>query len=61
MEVTDIKAFIYAYGNMIWGDNVKVLEIRSAHWEGERRNYGLQINLEKTVTLRLSRKKEKAQ
>jgi hypothetical protein len=40
---------------MIWGDSVKELEIRLIHWEREIKNYGLHINLEKTITLRLSR------
>jgi hypothetical protein len=40
---------------------MKELEIISAHWEKERKNYGLQINLKKTVTLRLSKKGRKTQ
>jgi hypothetical protein len=33
MKVTDLKAFIYADDTMTWGDNVKELKIRLAHWE----------------------------
>jgi hypothetical protein len=43
---------------VIWGDNKKELDIRLAHWQRESKNYGLQINFEKTVRLRLSRKEE---
>jgi hypothetical protein len=60
MKVTDLEAFIYA-DDMIWDDNVKELEIRLAHWERESKNYDMQITLEKTVMLRLSRKEEKTQ
>jgi hypothetical protein len=60
MKVTDLKTFICA-GDMIWVDNIKELKIRFAHWERESKNYGLQINLEKVVKLRLSRKEETTQ
>jgi hypothetical protein len=30
-KVTDLKAFIYDI--MMWGDNVKELKMRLAHWE----------------------------
>jgi hypothetical protein len=46
---------------MIWGDKMKELMIRLAHSETESKNYGLQMNMEKTVMLRLSKKKEKTQ
>jgi hypothetical protein len=59
MKVSDLKSFIYANDIIVWGDNVKELEIRLAHWETESKNYGLQINLEKTVTLRLLRGEER--
>jgi hypothetical protein len=61
MKVTDLKAFVYADDNMIWGGKVKELEIRLAHWERESKNYSLQINLEKTVMLRLVTMEEKTQ
>jgi hypothetical protein len=61
MKVTDLKSFIYADYIMIWGDNVKGLKIRSGHWQRDCKNYSLQINLEKTVMLKLSSKKEKTQ
>jgi hypothetical protein len=38
---------------------MKELEIRLAHWERESKNYGLQIDLEKTVILRLWRKEKR--
>jgi hypothetical protein len=37
---------------------MKKLQIKLAHWERESKNYGWQINLEKTVMLRLSREEE---
>jgi hypothetical protein len=61
MKVTDLKAFIYADNIMIWDDSVKELEIRLCHWEREGKDYSLQINLDKTAMLRLSRKEEKTQ
>jgi hypothetical protein len=60
MKITDLKALIYADGIMIQGDTEE-LKIRSAHWERESNNYGLQINLEKTVILRLLNKQDKTQ
>jgi hypothetical protein len=33
IKVTDLKSFIYADDMMIWGDKVKDLKIRLAHWE----------------------------
>jgi hypothetical protein len=45
MEVSDLKAFIYADDIMILDDNVKELETKLAHWERESKNYSLQINL----------------
>jgi hypothetical protein len=59
VKVTDLRAYIYAGDIMIWGDSVKELEIRLAHWGRESPNYGLQIKLEKIVMLRLLRKEEK--
>jgi hypothetical protein len=59
MKVTDLKSFIYADDIMIWGDNMEELKIRLAHWEREIKNYGLHINLEKTVMSKLSGKEEK--
>jgi hypothetical protein len=56
MKLSDLKAFISADDIMIEGDNMKELEVRLAHWEGESKTYGLKINLEKTVMLMLSRK-----
>jgi hypothetical protein len=35
MKVTYLKGFIYADDIMIWGGNVKDLEIKLAHWERE--------------------------
>jgi hypothetical protein len=59
MKVTDLKAFIYADNIMILGDSMKELRIRFL-WESENKNYSLQINLEKTVVLTLSRKEGKS-
>jgi hypothetical protein len=59
MKVTDSKALIYAYDIVIWGDSMKQLEIRLAHWERESKNYGLQINLSKTVMLGCQERKNK--
>jgi hypothetical protein len=59
MKVTGLKAFIYADDIMIWGNNVKELEIRLAHWERESKSYNLHINLKTTVMLQLLRKEEK--
>jgi hypothetical protein len=59
MEISDLKAFICANNIMILGDTMKELEIRVALWETESKNYGLQINLEKTVKLRLLKKEER--
>jgi hypothetical protein len=39
---------------MIWGEDVKEVERRLTHWERVSKKYGLQINLEKMVTLKLS-------
>jgi hypothetical protein len=39
-------------------DNMTELEIRLANWERESKNYNMQIMLEKTVMLRLSRKEK---
>jgi hypothetical protein len=41
---------------MIWGEDVKELEIRLSHWERVSKEYRLQINVEKTVLLEISRK-----
>jgi hypothetical protein len=41
---------------MIWGDSMKEIGLRLGHWEKETKTHSLQINLEKTVMLRLSRK-----
>jgi type IV secretory pathway VirB4 component len=43
MEVSDLKSFIYADNITIWGDDMKELEKRLAHWEKESKNYGLQV------------------
>jgi hypothetical protein len=59
MKVTDLKSFIYVDNIMIWGDSVKEFKIRLAHWDRKSNNYGLRINLEKTVMLRLSKKEER--
>jgi hypothetical protein len=59
MKVTILRAFIYADDILIWGDSVKECKIRLAHCERESNNYGLQINLEVTVVLRLLRKEKK--
>jgi hypothetical protein len=59
MKVTDLQTFVYADDIMISGNNVKELEKRLDHWEKESKNYGLQMNLEKTIMLKLSRKEEK--
>jgi hypothetical protein len=59
MKITDSTAFTYADVIIIRDDNVKELEIKLAHWEIESKNYSLQINLEKTVMLRLSTKEKK--
>jgi hypothetical protein len=59
MKVTDLQAYIYADDViMIWGDNVEELEVRLARVERESKSCSLQINLEKTIMLRLSRKEE---
>jgi hypothetical protein len=46
MKVTDLKAFIYA-DDIIWGHNMKELEIRLTRWEGDSKNYSLQKKFEK--------------
>jgi hypothetical protein len=40
---------------MIWGEDMKKLETRLPHWERVNKEYGLQINLGKTVMLKLLR------
>jgi hypothetical protein len=57
MKVTDVKAFIYADDIMIWGEKVKGLDIRLAHWERERENFGLRINLEEDSNGKAAAKK----
>jgi hypothetical protein len=56
VEVSDVKAFIYDI--MTWCDNMKELEIRLARGDRESKNYGFQVNLEKTVISRLSKRKK---
>jgi hypothetical protein len=43
---------------MILDDYLKELEISLTHWGRESKNYSLQINLEKTVMLRLLRNRK---
>jgi hypothetical protein len=45
MKVTYLKAFIYG-DDIICGHNMKELEIRLTHWEGQSKNYGLQKKFE---------------
>jgi hypothetical protein len=37
MKVIDLKAFIYADDIMMWGDSVKELKMRLAHWKEKPR------------------------
>jgi hypothetical protein len=46
---------------MIWGEDVKELETRLNQWERVSKEYGLEINLEKTVMLKLLRNGGKKQ
>jgi hypothetical protein len=53
MKGTNLKTFIYVDGIRIQGEDVKELETRLTHWEKVSKQYELQINIEKTVMLKL--------
>jgi hypothetical protein len=55
---TVLKASIYL-DDMIWGGDVKELQTRQSHWERGSKDYGWQVNLEKTVMLKLLRNRGK--
>jgi hypothetical protein len=59
MEEVDLKAFIYLNDIMRLGEDVKKLEARQFHWKRVSKEYRLEINLEKTVMLKLKKWRKK--
>jgi hypothetical protein len=53
----DLKALEYADDVMIWGNKIKVLENKVNEWNNISKDFGLKINLDKTVMLKISRNK----
>jgi hypothetical protein len=46
---------VYADDVMIWGNKIKVLEDKVNEWNNVSMEFGLKINLDKTVMLKISR------
>jgi hypothetical protein len=55
----DLKALIYADDVMIWGNNIKDLEDKVNEWSNISKEFGLKINLDKTLMLKISRNQTK--
>jgi hypothetical protein len=51
----DLKALVYADNVMIWGNKIQVLEDKVNEWNNISKKFGLKINLDKTVMLKVSR------
>jgi hypothetical protein len=51
----DLKALVYADDVLIWGNKIKVLEDKVNDWNNISKEFGLKINLDKTVMLKISR------
>jgi hypothetical protein len=51
----DLKALVYADDVMIWGNKIKVLEDKVNEWNNISKEFGLTINLDITVMLKISR------
>jgi hypothetical protein len=52
---------VYADDVMIWGKNIKDLEGKVNEWSNISKEFGLKINLDKTVMLKISRNQTKKQ
>jgi hypothetical protein len=55
----DLKALVYADDVMIWRNNIKDLEDKVNEWSNTSKEFGLKINLDKTVMLKISRNQTK--
>jgi hypothetical protein len=55
----DLKALVYADDVMIWGNNIKDLADKVNEWSNISKEFGLKINLDKTVMLKISRNQTK--
>jgi hypothetical protein len=58
-KTRDLKALVYADDVKIWGNNIKDLEDKVNEWSNISREFGLKINLDKTVMLKISRNQTK--
>jgi hypothetical protein len=58
-KTEDLKALEYADDVMIWGNNIKDLEDKVNEWCNISKEFGLKINLNKTVMLKICRNQTK--
>jgi type IV secretory pathway VirB4 component len=54
----DLKALVYADDVLIWGNNIEELEDKVNEWSNISKEFGLKINLDKTVMLKTKQKKQ---